>query len=205
MEEREGNTFLYDTRKEVSCEALIPKVMNSSFSISLANSGLTRVATSYTRAEWTTRIIYIFFLTLFWTYNYYGYRYKVSIELATEKNRRTVGRSWKNAYSGKRVLVSEEIIGARKYGLLKTIDRNVALALDNFAAARSIDIFFFNFVRKFTRVSYFENMIQRANFPRWNEKNGKIMTRASLWGKESKKRRKWNGDTILRVFFNFHF
>lgn len=78
-------------------------------------------------------------MTLFWTYNYYGYRYKVSIELATEKNRRTVGRSWKNAYSGKRVLVSEEIIGAR---LLKTIDRNVALALDNFAAARSIDIFF---------------------------------------------------------------
>lgn len=142
MEEREGNTFLHDTRKEVSYEALIPKVMNSSFSISLANSGLTRVATSYTRAEWTTRIIYIFFLTLFWTYNYYGYRYKVSIELATEKNRRTVGRSWKNAYSGKRVLVSEEIIGARKYGLLKTIDRNVALALDNFAAARSIDIFF---------------------------------------------------------------
>lgn len=50
-----------------------------------------------------------------------------------------MGRSWKNAYSGKRVLVSEEIIGAR---LLKTIDRNVALALDNFAAARSIDIFF---------------------------------------------------------------
>lgn len=40
-----------DTRKEVSCEALIPKVMNSSFSISLANSRLTRVATSYTRAE----------------------------------------------------------------------------------------------------------------------------------------------------------
>lgn len=82
--------------------------------------------------------IYLFLDPLL-NHNYYGYRYKVSIELATEKNRRTVGRSWKNAYSGKRVLVSEEIIGAR---LLKTIDRNVALALDNFAAARSIDIFF---------------------------------------------------------------